>query len=44
VGWVSARSQIYSSSEERWYWRTIDGAFVWKLAAGKSGYRANPQT
>jgi hypothetical protein len=40
VVWVNARSQIYNSSEERWYGRTIDGAFACKLDAEKAGYRA----
>jgi hypothetical protein len=38
--WVNARSQIYNSSEERWYGRTTDGAFACKLDAEKAGYRA----
>jgi hypothetical protein len=40
VVWVSVRSQIYSSSDERWYGRTIDGAYACKLDAEKAGYRA----
>ena len=40
VVWVNARSQIYNSSEERWYGRTVDGAFACKLDAEKAGYRA----
>jgi hypothetical protein len=37
---VSVRSQIFSSSEERWYGRTIDGAYACKFDAEKAGYRA----
>jgi hypothetical protein len=40
VVWINARSQIYNSSDERWYGRTADGAFVCKLDAEKAGYRA----
>jgi hypothetical protein len=43
VVWVNARSQIYNSSEERWYGRTTDGAFACKLDAEKAGYRAKSQ-
>jgi hypothetical protein len=40
VVWVNARSQIYNSSQERWYGRTLDGAFACKLDAEKAGYHA----
>lgn len=43
VVWVNAYSQIYNSSEERWYGRSINGAFVCKREAEKAGYRAKPQ-
>ena len=42
VVWVRARSPLYSSSEERWYGRTTDGAIVCKLEAQQAGYRARP--
>lgn len=39
VVWVNTRSQIYNSSDERWYGQTVGGAFVCKLDAEKAGYR-----
>jgi hypothetical protein len=42
VVWVDNRSQVYNTSEERWYGRTI-GAFVCKRDAEKAGYRVKLQ-
>ena len=42
VVWVNALSEIYNSSEERWYGRTANGAFVCKGDAEKAGYRVKP--
>jgi hypothetical protein len=43
VVWVDGRSQFYNSSEERWYGRTTNGAFVCKRDAENAGYRLKPQ-
>jgi hypothetical protein len=43
VVWVNTRTQIYNSSDERWYGQTIGGAFVCKLEAEKAGYRGKSQ-
>ena len=40
VVWVNEHSKIYNLSSERWYGRTIGGAFVCKLEAENAGYRA----
>ncbi len=42
VVWVTARSQVYSSSKDMWYGRTTDGSYVCKIDAQKAGYRAKP--
>ncbi len=39
VVWVNKRTQIYNSSDERWYGQTIGGAFVCKIEAENAGYR-----
>ena len=43
VVWVDGRSQIYNLNEERWYGRTINGAFACKRDAEKAGYRVKAQ-
>jgi len=43
VVWVNTRTQIYNSSDERWYGQTAGGAFVCKLEAEKAGYRGKSQ-
>ncbi len=43
VVWVDGRSQFYNSSEERWYGRTTNGAFVCKRDAENAGYRLKAQ-
>jgi hypothetical protein len=42
VVWVNANGQTYNSSEERWYGRTVNGAFACKGEAEKAGYRVKP--
>jgi hypothetical protein len=42
VVWVNAATLTYNSNEERWYGRTVNGAFACKGEADKAGYRAKP--